>query len=60
LVLVGLALWLESSASALLAVVPITFVVIRLELEERFLRRELPGYHDYMTRVPYRLLPGIW
>ena len=60
LVLVGLALWLESYASALLVVVPIAFVVIRLELEERFLRRELPGYREYAMRVPYRLLPGIW
>jgi len=34
--------------------------VIRLMLEERFLRRELPGYSEYAARVPYRMLPGIW
>ena len=22
--------------------------------------RGLPGYSDYMTRVRYRLLPGVW
>ena len=60
LVLVGLALWLESYTAALLAVVPTTFVVIRLQLEERFLRRELPGYREYTLRVPHRLIPGIW
>jgi protein-S-isoprenylcysteine O-methyltransferase Ste14 len=60
LVLVGLGLWLESYAAALFAVVPIAFVVMRLKLEERFLRRELPGYREYAVRVPHRLLPGIW
>jgi protein-S-isoprenylcysteine O-methyltransferase Ste14 len=60
LVLVGLGLWLESYASALFAVVPTAFVVMRLMLEERFLRRELPGYSEYAARVPHRLLPGIW
>jgi len=60
LVLVGLGLWLESYAAAACAVVPIAFMVIRLHLEERFLRRELPGYREYAVRVPHRLLPGIW
>src|SRR5688572_4154212 len=60
LVLVGLSLWLESYAAVLFAVVPIVFMVIRLVLEERFLQRELPGYREYATRVPHRLLPGIW
>jgi protein-S-isoprenylcysteine O-methyltransferase Ste14 len=59
-VLIGLGLWLESYTSALFAVVPIAFMVIRLKLEERFLRRELPGYSEYAVRVPHRLLPGIW
>ena len=59
-VLVGLALWLESYTSALFAVVPIAFMVIRLKLEEAFLERELPGYSEYAVRVPHRLLPGLW
>jgi protein-S-isoprenylcysteine O-methyltransferase Ste14 len=59
-VLIGLGLWLESYTSALFAVVPIAFMVIRLNLEERFLRRALPGYSEYAVRVPHRLLPGIW
>jgi protein-S-isoprenylcysteine O-methyltransferase Ste14 len=60
LVLVGLGLWLESYAAVLLAIVPIAFMVMRLELEERFLRRELPGYGAYAARVRHRLIPGIW
>jgi protein-S-isoprenylcysteine O-methyltransferase Ste14/precorrin-6B methylase 2 len=60
LVLVGLGLWLESYTAALGAFVPVTFLVMRLKLEDRFLRRELPGYTEYALRVPHQLLPGIW
>lgn len=60
LILVGLGLWLESYVAALCAIVPVALMVMRLRLEERFLRRELPGYEAYATRVPHRLVPGIW
>ena len=60
LILLGLGLWLESYVAALAAVVPMALVVVRLRLEERFLRRELPGYQEYTTRVPHRLIPGVW
>ncbi len=60
LIFVGLGLWLESSAAALSAVVPFALMVLRLRLEERFLRRELPGYAAYAARVRHRLIPGIW
>jgi protein-S-isoprenylcysteine O-methyltransferase Ste14 len=32
----------------------------RAMFEERLLQRDLPGYADYMNRVRYRLVPGIW
>ena len=32
----------------------------RIVDEERVLSRELEGYRDYMGRVKYRLIPGIW
>jgi len=60
LILVGLGLWLESYVAALGAAVPIALMVMRLLLEERVLRRELPGYTAYMARVRFRLIPGIW
>jgi protein-S-isoprenylcysteine O-methyltransferase Ste14 len=60
LVFVGLGLWLESYLAATFAAIPVTFVVVRLCLEERFLRRELPGYRDYTSRVRHRLIPGVW
>jgi protein-S-isoprenylcysteine O-methyltransferase Ste14 len=60
LIFVGLGLWLESYTAALSAVVPVALMVLRLRLEERFLRRELPGYAAYMERVRHRLIPGVW
>ncbi len=35
-------------------------VIIRTNLEDVTLQKELPGYIDYAARVKYRLLPGIW
>ena len=60
LIHVGLSVWLESYFAALCAIVPIIFLVVRIRLEERFLRRELAGYDDYAARVQHRLIPRIW
>jgi protein-S-isoprenylcysteine O-methyltransferase Ste14 len=32
----------------------------RAVFEENLLRRELPGYADYMARTRYRIVPGVW
>jgi len=60
LIHVGLGLWLESYTASICAILPIALMVIRLQLEERFLRQKLPGYTGYTRRVPHRLIPGIW
>ncbi|HEX8453136.1 MAG TPA: isoprenylcysteine carboxylmethyltransferase family protein [Longimicrobium sp.] len=60
LIMVGAGLWLGSFVAVLFAVVPMAFLVVRLHSEERFLRRELPGYHEYTLRVRHRLIPGVW
>jgi protein-S-isoprenylcysteine O-methyltransferase Ste14 len=57
---VGLSLWLGSYVAVLFAAIPLGLLMVRIGLEERFLRRELPGYREYAARVPYRLLPGLW
>jgi len=57
---VGMALWLESYAAAIATLVPMAFLALRIVFEERFLRRELPGYDDYTRRVRYRLVPLVW
>lgn len=45
-----------------LAVLPfiIAFLAARIFIEERELRKGLPGYSEYADRVRYRLLPGVW
>ena len=60
LLLVGLPLWLESIAGALVALAPIALLVVRIAVEERVLRAALPDYVSYAERVPARLIPGVW
>jgi protein-S-isoprenylcysteine O-methyltransferase Ste14 len=46
---------------ALLPLVPALCVIaVRAMHEERFLHDALDGYADYMHRVRYRLVPGLW
>jgi protein-S-isoprenylcysteine O-methyltransferase Ste14 len=35
-------------------------LIVRTALEDRELKRGLPGYKDYAARVRYRLVPLIW
>jgi protein-S-isoprenylcysteine O-methyltransferase Ste14 len=35
-------------------------LVLRLLNEEKFLRRELPGYAEYCQRTRWRLIPFVW
>jgi protein-S-isoprenylcysteine O-methyltransferase Ste14 len=60
LFLTGLGLWLGSFASALVMPVVAAPIVARILIEEKNLREHLPGYVDYMARVPYRLVPLAW
>jgi protein-S-isoprenylcysteine O-methyltransferase Ste14 len=57
---VGPALWLQSYAAALLAIVPIAVLALRSVFEEQFLKRELKGYDAYTEKVGYRLIPFVW
>jgi protein-S-isoprenylcysteine O-methyltransferase Ste14 len=58
--LAGLALWLGSVASVIVLPLLVAPVVARILIEEENLRENLPGYSDYMSRVPYRLIPLVW
>jgi protein-S-isoprenylcysteine O-methyltransferase Ste14 len=47
--------------AGLLGVPPLIVLLgLRARSEEALLKRELAGYGDYMTKVRYRLVPGIW
>ena len=56
----GMALWLESTAGVLAALLPIALLALRSVLEERFLLRELDGYAAYCTRTRYRIVPFVF
>ncbi len=58
--LFGLALWLESYSAAIGILVVLASLVGRILVEERHLNETLPGYAAYMSRVRYRLIPGVW
>lgn len=60
LFMIGLPLWLQSTAGLLVQAVPLAVLALRIVLEERFLLRELSGYAEYRQRVRYRLLPLVW
>jgi protein-S-isoprenylcysteine O-methyltransferase Ste14 len=42
------------------ALITITLIIIRTRLEDQTLQTELPGYKEYVSRVRYRLFPGVW
>jgi protein-S-isoprenylcysteine O-methyltransferase Ste14 len=45
---------------AIPSVTVIILTIIRTGLEDRTLKEELPGYSEYIERVRYRLVPGVW
>jgi len=60
LLFVGIALWLESYATALLVIILVATLGLRISVEERFLKQKLDGYEAYTKRVRYRLVPYLW
>ena len=60
LMVIGMPLWLESYAALLFALIPIALLIIRIFIEEAFLKVHLSGYKAYMHKVPYRLIPYLW
>jgi len=60
LLMIGMPLWLESDSGVVFAALPIATLVVRILIEERFLKRELAGYEEYTKKVRYRLIPFVW
>jgi protein-S-isoprenylcysteine O-methyltransferase Ste14 len=57
---VGIPLLLGSWWGLLISPIFAVLFAVRSGIEERELAAGLPGYGDYVKRVRYRLLPGIW
>jgi protein-S-isoprenylcysteine O-methyltransferase Ste14 len=51
---------LDSTWAFFPAILLTILLVVRTALEDSTLQSELPGYKEYTTKTPYRLLPGIW
>jgi len=60
LLLVGMPLALDSWYGLLGIVIILPMLIWRLQDEERFLTRNLPGYADYTSKVRWRLIPGLF
>jgi protein-S-isoprenylcysteine O-methyltransferase Ste14 len=60
LAVVGIPVALDSAWAYAASGVALAVSALRTGLEDRALQDELPGYREYATRVPYRLLPGLW
>lgn len=60
LYLFGMPLLLGSAYGLLVPPLFVFGVAMRAVAEENKLARELPGYAEYMTRVRWRLIPGVW
>lgn len=56
----GPSLWLESCVSLIAASGILIILIARIVVEEKTLRKTLPGYIEYIDKVPYRLVPFVW
>ena len=60
IMMVGTPLALDSYWALLVIIPAIAVLGARTADEERMLRQELDGYDEYMQKVHYRLVPGVW
>ena len=60
LYLFGVPLLLGSWYGLLVVPLMLAGMAPRAVFEERLLKRDLPGYADYMQRVRWRLIPHLW
>ena len=56
----GFALWLESYVSLIATSGTLIILIARIVVEEKTLRKTLPGYTEYIEKVSYRLVPFVW
>ncbi len=58
--MVGMSLLIGTPWDLLGAAAVMGVIVVRALGEEKMLAAGLPGYTDYMARVRFRLVPGVW
>jgi len=60
IMMAGMPLALASYWGLLTLIPGVLVFVARITDEEKMMREELDGYPEYMQKVPYRLVPGVW
>lgn len=60
LFVIGTALMLGSLWGLLATIVLFLMLGLRIGGEEQVLKQDLAGYAEYMTRTPWRIVPGVW
>jgi protein-S-isoprenylcysteine O-methyltransferase Ste14 len=60
IMMIGTPLALDSYWGLLAIVLTLPVLAARIDDEEKMLRQELDGYVEYMQKVHYRLVPGVW
>lgn len=58
--MVGVPVALGSWFGLVVLALILPFLIVRILDEEKLLKRDLPGYAEYMQKVRYRLVPYIW
>ena len=60
IMMVGMPLALDSYWGMVTVLPALAVLAFRIEDEEKMLRQELDGYDEYINKVHYRLVPGVW
>jgi protein-S-isoprenylcysteine O-methyltransferase Ste14 len=60
LFVIGTALMLGSLWGLAATLVLFAMLGLRIRGEEQVLKQDLAGYGDYMTKTPWRIVPGVW
>ena len=60
IMMVGMPLALDSYWGLLTVLPGLAVLAFRIVDEEKMLRQELAGYDEYINKVHYRLVPGVW
>lgn len=60
LFVIGTALTLGSLWALAATVVLFVLLGLRIRGEEQVLKQDLAGYSEYMTKTPWRIVPGVW
>jgi protein-S-isoprenylcysteine O-methyltransferase Ste14 len=60
IMMIGMPLALDSYWGLVALIPGVAILAGRILDEEKMLKQELAGYPDYMAKVQYRLVPGVW